>query len=239
MKYKPTFFVLTLLTFFSLTSCGQTQVLIPKEFIETVPPKVGSSEWYPLNHSRNEFAVKIIDGKLEIEKVDEVNKCKLNIQNGKLIGVNRGEWGGTLTFVPTDTTKSNIEIKRGNIKFIFTFKDKIYFIEGLAHLGYSGGAIFELDTTDNKFTYLKLIEFDDAPEAFTIYDDKFLIATHERFYIVKDFKKELILEDTFWSNLYPNSIAVLDDKNIFIGMRSGIVKLVLKTKTLKFYKNDK
>jgi hypothetical protein len=239
MKFKPTFFILTLLTFFSLTSCGQTQVYIPKEFVETVPPKAGSSEWYPLNHSRNEFAVKIIDGKLEIEKVDEVNESELNISNGRLVGVDRGEWGGTLTFVPTDTTSSKIEIKRGNIKFIFTFKDKIYFIEGLAHLGYSGGAIFELDTTDNKFTYSKLVDFDDAPEAFSIYKDKFLIATHERFYIVKDFKKELIFEDTFWSSLYPNSIAVLDDKNVFIGMRSGIVKVDLTTKTLKFYKNDK
>jgi hypothetical protein len=239
MKIKPTFFILTLLTVFSMTSCGQTKVFIPKEFVETVPPKAGSSEWYPLNLSRNEFAVKIIDGKLEIKKVDEVNECELNISNGKLVGVNRGEWGGTLTFVPTDTTKSKVEIKRGNIKFIFAYKDNVYFIEGLAHMGYSGGAIFKLDTTDNKFTYNQLVDFDDAPEAFTIYQDKFLIATHKGFYVVKDFKKELIFQDTFWSSLYPNSIAVLDDKNVFIGMRSGIVKLDLTTKTLKFYKNDK
>ena len=239
MKLRMTYISLTILTLFSLTGCGQTQVNIPKEFVETEPPKVSSDEWHSLNSSDNEFGVKIIDGKLEIKKVDEVNVCELNISNGKLVGVNRGEWGGTLTFVPTNTTKSKVEIKRGNIKFIFTFKDKIYFIEGLAHMGYSGGAIFELDTTDNKFTYGKLVDFDDAPEAFTIYQDKFLIATHERFYVVKDFKKELIFQDTFWSSLYPNSIAVLDGKNIFIGMRSGIVKLDLTTKKLKFYKNDK
>jgi len=239
MKLKRTYIVLTILTLFILTSCGQTQVIIPEEFVETVPPRAGSSEWYPLNHSKNEFAVKIIDGKLEIIKVGEVNDCELNISNGKLVGVNRGEWGGSLTFVPTDTTKRRVEIKRGNIKFIFTFKDKIYFIEGLAHMGYSGGAIFELETTENKFTYRKLVDFDDAPEAFTIYQDKFFIATHERFYVIKDFKKELIFQDTFWRSLYPNSIAVFDDKNVFIGMRSGIVKLDLTTKTLKFYKNDK
>jgi len=239
MKFKPTFFIMALLTFFNLTCCGQPQVFIPKKFVETVPPKPGSTEWYPLNHSSNEFAVQIIDRKLKIKLVDEVNEYELNISNGKLVGINRGEWGGTLTFVPTDKAGNKVEIKRGNIKFIFKFKDKIYFIEGLAHMGYSGGAIFELDTTDNKFTYSKLVDFDDAPEAFTIYEDKILIATHERFYIVKEFKKELIFEDTFWNSLYPNSIAVLDDKNVFIGMRSGIVKLDLTTKTLKFYKNDK
>lgn len=239
MNLKTTHFLLIILTLVSLTSYGQSQVIIPKEFVETAPPKAGSSEWYPLNSSRNEFGVEIIDGKLKIEKVDEVNNCELNISNGKLAGVNKGEWGGTLTFVPADTTKSSVEIKRGNIKFIFTFKDKIYFIEGLAHMGYSGGAIFELDTKDNKFTYNKLVDFDDAPEGFAIYQDKFLIATHQNFYVVKDFKKELIFKDTFWSSLYPNSIAALDDKNVFLGIRGGIVKLDLTTKTLKFYKNDK
>lgn len=106
-------------------------------------------------------------------------------------------------------------------------------------MGYSGGAIFELNTTNNNFTFNKLVNFDDAPEAFAIYKDKFLIATHENFYIVKDFKKDLVFKETFWSSLYPNSIAAIDDKNVFIGIRSGIVKLDLTNNTLKFYKNDK
>jgi hypothetical protein len=239
MTLKRIFIALTFLTLFAITSCGQTTVTVPKEFVETVPPKAGSEEWYPLNYSHNEFGVKIIDGKLDIKKVREVNKCDLKITGGKLIGINRGEWGGQLTFQPEDTTKKAVDIKRGNIKFIFNFKDKVYFIEGLAHMSYSGGAIFELNTTNNNFTFTKLVDFDDAPEAFTIYKDKFLIATHENFYIVQDFKKELVYKETFWSSLYPNSIAVLDDKNVFIGMRSGIVKIDLTDKTLKFYKNDK
>ena len=92
---------------------------IPKEFVETIPPKAGSDEWYPLNYSDNEFGVKIIDGKLDIKKVREVNKCDLKIAGGTLIGINNGEWGGQLTFKPDDTTKKAIDIKRGNIKFIF------------------------------------------------------------------------------------------------------------------------
>ena len=239
MTLKKIFIALTFPTLFVITSCGQTTVTIPKEFVETVPPKAGSDEWYSLNYSHNEFGVKIIDGKLDIKKVKEVNKCDLKIMGGTLIGLDRGEWGGQLTFKPEDTTKKVLDIKRGNIKFIFNFKEKVYFIEGLAHMGYSGGAIFELNTTNNNFTFTKLVDFEDAPEAFAIYKNKFLIATHQNFYIVQDFKKELVLKETFWSSLYPNSIAVLDDKNVFIGMRSGIVKLDLTNKTLKFYKNDK
>jgi hypothetical protein len=239
MTLKRIFITLAFSIFFAMTNFGQTTVTIPKKFIETIPPKVGSDEWYPLNYSHNEFEVKIFDGKLDIKKVSEVNKCDLKVSGGTLVGINRGEWGGKLTFKPDDTTKKVVDIKQGNIKFIFTFKDKVYFIEGLAHMGYRGGAIFELNTTNNGFTFSKLVDFDDAPEAFTIYKDKFLIATHENFYIVQDFKKELVFKETFWSSLYPNSIAVFDDKNVFIGVRSGIVKLDLVNKTLKFYKNDK
>ena len=75
--------------------------------------------------------------------------------------------------------------------------------------------------------------------AFAIYKDKFLIATFENFYIVQDFKKEIVFEKMFWRGLAPNSIAVLDDKNVFIGITSGIIKLDLTEKILKFYKNDK
>jgi len=56
---------------------------------------------------------------------------------------------------------------------------------------------------------------------------------------VQDFKKELFFKETFSTSLYPNSIAVLDGKNVFLGIRSGIVKLDLTTKTLTFYKDDK
>ena len=145
-------------------------------------------------------------------------------------------WGGKLSFVSNNKDKKEIEIKEGNIKFIFEFNDKIYFIEGLAHLSYSGGAIFELKKDGENFSYENIMEFDDAPEAFTIYGNKLLIATHRNFYVVENFKKELIFENTFWSSLYPNSIAVVDNENIYMGIRSGLVKLDLTNKNITFYK---
>jgi hypothetical protein len=223
----------------TLTSCGQITVNISSKFVKTEPPKSGTDEWRKLNYSNNEFGVKIENDTLKIEKVNKINNSQLKISNGILKGINRGEWGGKLSFIPSDTSKNEIEIKKGNIKFIFEFKNKIYFIEGLAHLSYSGGAIFELINTNGTFTYNKIVEFDDAPEAFTIFNNKLLIATHRNFYIIKDFKKELVFKDTFWSSLYPNSIAVVDEKNVYLGIRGGIVKLDLINKKIEFYKNTK
>jgi len=234
---------LTFLVMVSMISCRHKTVTIPVDFIETTPPKYGSEEWYSLNYSKNEFSVNSNNGQLEINKVgkviNKVHECELRLPNGILTGIDKGEWGGSLTFNSTDSTIKPVEIKSGNIKFIFKFKDNIYFIEGLAHMSFREGALYELETTNDSFIYKKLLDFVDAPEAFTIYRDKFLIATHENFYVVKDFKKELVFKDTFWRSLYPNSIAVIDDKSVFLGIRSGIVMLDLTTKTMKFYKYDK
>lgn len=238
MNNKLKLLFLALAGILSLASCAQSGIIIPSPFVQTEPPTPYSNEWSLLNQSNNEFEVRNIQGNLEIQKTKEVNRCELKLPNGALIGIDNGEWGGQLKYIPNDTTAKIVEIKGGNIKFIFAFKDKIYFIEGLAHMTYTGGALYRLDIVNNKFSCAKIISFDDAPEAFTIYKDKMLIASYENFYIVEDFKPEVIIKKAFWAGLYPNSIAVFDDKNVFIGMRSGITKLDLTTKTLVFYKNN-
>jgi len=220
------------------TSCSQNKIKIPKEFKLANPPKVWSDDWYKLNNSKNEFKVEITNSKLHIGKAEKNNECQLKIETGTFLGIDHGEFGGQLTFIPNDKTKSNIKITRGNIKFIFQFKDKIYFITGLAHMSHSAGAMFELNTEENNFTYKKVIDFDDAPEAFAIYNEKILIASDKSFYIVKDLKKTILFKNVFWEGLYPNSIATFNNENVFIGIRSGIVKLDLTHKILKFYKKN-
>jgi len=242
-KFYPmniiSFSILTAIFGFNLTSFSQTPISMSKKFVETKPPKVGSQDWFSLNYSLNEFGVKNVSGKLEIQKAKEKHRCDLKLPEGTLIAIDHGEFGGTLTFTPLDSTKKEVRIKEGNIKFIFAYRSKIYFIEGLAHGGYSEGTMYELDTVGQSFIYKKILDFEDAPEAFAIYGDKFLIATHENFYVIKNFQKELIFKETFWSSLYPNSIAAFDEANIFVGMRGGIVKIDLITKLFKFYKNVK
>ena len=216
---------------------GQKDIVIPKGFAEMTPPKVDSSKWRRLNFSRNEFEVKVTNGTLSVQKTNGRGRAELKIPGGTLFGYDMGEWGGELVFVASEDSAKPVKIKSGNVKFVFSYRNQIYFIEGLAHLGISNGAMYKLNIAkDNGFTYEKILDFEDAPEAFTIYNDKLLIATHNNFYVVTDLKKELVFKDTFWHSLYPNSIAVIDEKNVFVGMRGGIARLDLEKRTLRFYK---
>lgn len=104
---------------------------------------------------------------------------------------------------------------------------------------FSYGAMYELSIEGNKFIEKRVVDFTEAPHAFTIYDDKLLVATCKKFYIIKGYRKYLIIKDAFWSGLYINSVAAFNDENIFIGMSGGIAKLDLTTKSFKFYKNIK
>ena len=222
----------------SLSSCAQKEIIIPNGFVQTEIPKYDSKEWHNANHSSNEFNVVYNNGKLEVTRLPEYGKfdsCKLELTDGLLIGSDRGEWGGELLFIG-DKYKKIQRIVEGNIKYLFKFQDKIYIIDGLTHMGYNHGDIYELIKKDTTFTYKKVLDFNDAPEAFTIYKNQLLIATYENFYLIKDFKKQLLFKDTFWGSLFPNSIAAIDDRNIFLGIRSGIVKLDLIDKKMFYYK---
>lgn len=232
-------FILLFLSLFLLKSFGQNSIEVPSEFKKTTLPKAGSVEWHKLNMHNNEFQVfSNTNEKLEVSKYKGSRTCEIKTSDGKFIGIDVGEWGGKLLFVPTESAKKSFTIKDGNIKFIFSYKDKIYFIEGISHMSFSAGALFELDISVDKISYKRILDFDDSPEAFTIYQDQIFIASHKNFYIIKDLKKEVIFENTFWISLYPNSIAVFNDENVFVGMRGGIVKLDLIKKSQTFYKSD-
>ena len=145
------------------------------DFVEIKVPKVNSKEWFNLNYSRSEFKVLHHKGAIKITKVDEERDAILEIEGGQLIGSDHGEWGGKIEFVANGTNDKKL-IKEGNVKFVLRFNLGIYFIEGLAHMSISRGAMFRLDNSNGTFSPIKVIEFEDAPEAMTILGD--IIFTH-------------------------------------------------------------
>ncbi|MFH6937026.1 hypothetical protein [Flavobacterium sp. FlaQc-30] len=230
MFHKIIYIILGILCI-NLTSCAQSG--IPKNFKEIPIPKKNSDEIRKLNYSKNEYKVKYENNKLEVENYTPNRNTELKINNGILKGYNHGEWGGQLLFRSNDNKET--EIKTGNILFIFNYKNKIFFIEGISHLSINEGFLYELEIEGNKFSYKKVLDFEDCPEAYAIFDDKIYIASYQNFYKIENLKIKTIFNNDFWGGLYPNSIALKNEEKVFIGIRGGIIELNLKAKTRKLY----
>ncbi|GAB3909229.1 hypothetical protein [Mucilaginibacter boryungensis] len=251
---------------------GYSQTIPLESFKEVTLPVSGSKEIYALNNKPGqEFAVTLVKGKLMITKATYSPVFEYPLPEGRLLGVNQGEWGGGLYYKLNDTTikdiyvngdarkantpgdpfrgglmipernpitkliKGTFLIKTGNIQKVFNYKDSLYTLEGLAHMGLSFGSISKLDIKGNKITGSLRLKFDDAPFGFAIYKDDIYMATLNRFYVIHNWREELILDHLFWSYLYPNSVAVKDAKHIYVGMRAGYAMIDAENKTVVFY----
>lgn len=141
---------------------------------------------------------------------------------------------------PIKDTKNEFgyfRLSGGNINSFFKFKDTVYFTNGLAHMGINVGTLTKLiDLEKNKFILSKALDLEGAPMAETIVNDTIIFITFDGLLVVKELKKVINLKKQFWASLYPNSVAYLDDKNLYIGMRGCYAKIDLTNNTIKCFK---
>jgi hypothetical protein len=218
----------------ALSSAGQTYDLAA--FRETPLPQIGSDALSKLN-SAPEYSVKNVDGRLVVGKSSEQRAPQLQTPDGTFLGQDHGEWGGRLLFQPAAKSTKPVPIKEGNIRLIFQANGQVYFIEGLAHGTTSTGALYQITGKTPTLTWVKVMDFEDAPEAFAVVGEDIYIAHFHGFTLLRNMRKEVTLQKTFWDGLYPNSVAVFDNNEVCIGMRGGYVRLNTRTKALKFFQH--
>lgn len=181
-----------------------------------------------------EFKITIKNNDIEINSFNREGEVMLEFVQGKLIGTDRGEWGGRIEFIDKASGERTL-IKEGNVKFIFQYQGKICFIEGLAHLSMRTGSMYRLDYDNGVFTPVKIIDFEDAPEAMYIHNDILYIAGFETFFLVKDLKTEKVFSKTMWSGQYPNSLVCIDNRNVYVGFREGYAKLDIADQKIRYF----
>ena len=110
--------------------------------------------------------------------------------------------------------------------------NKIYAIEGLAHLSMSEGSIVEIKKDNGKWTSKEYLKLPSAPEAIEL-DSKnnFIIVTSSSLLSIDNYNHiDTLIATGMWdSYLYPNSLVNQNDI-LFIGMRKGVFKYNLLTK---------
>lgn len=107
-------FLLICIGLFCFSGCrAQTK----SDFTDTIPPQQNSKAWFQLNHSEKRFSVSLVNGKLTIGPrmpYQEIHFYKM--PHGRLLGINIGEWGGGLYYLPDDTLQKEYTINNKPVK---------------------------------------------------------------------------------------------------------------------------
>ena len=200
---------------------AQTSLQLPEGYALKNWPDYRSKDYRLMDYSPD-IAIGLSGNTIETFKAPRKSQAELPFKEGVLVGTDRGEWGGKLTY---KAKGKEVLIKEGNIFTIFSVNGKIYFIEGLAHLSYDYGEISELNYNNGKFTFTKVMDLPGAPMVYKIVNGRIFIATSEHFLIVNNWLAEY-KKHVLWDGLYPNSIIVENDNSIYIGIRGGIAHIV-------------
>ena len=76
------------------------------------------------------------------ESIEQTPDVALRLDDGWLVGGNRGEWGGELVVVGDDGTFQTLLEK--NVRDLHLVGDRIVAVVGLAHLGLNAGSLYEV-----------------------------------------------------------------------------------------------
>ena len=152
------------------------------------------------------------------------------VDNGYLVGFNKGEFGGALYWF-SEKGDSSYQISRGIVIYIFEYKKKIYIASGLFHMNQDRGEINEMKFTDDKWKVDQGVELPSKPDIIMPYKDRMLIVTTRAILFFDGTNNfDFVKKDGFWDVLYPQSAVILND-DLFVGMRGGIYKINLNTKS--------
>lgn len=155
----------------------------------------------------------------------------LQAHNGWYIGTNRGEWGGELYKLSTDFETCE-RICRANVNQLYSFREKIYLLEGLSHKSISGGNVIELN---ENVTLDTLLRMDETPRhlVFISNEEGYLLTDSSIYSITTEMETTLLYQNHEFLYLYPNNL-IIHEGILYVPMRGGILMIFTETKTIKW-----
>jgi len=196
---------------------------------------------------RQSIGIAIEDDTIVAVERRYIKSWELKVDNGRFIGVGRGEWSGNIKFKPNSGIE--YDILQENCLGLCAVGEKKYALTGLAHLSTDYGSIYELIFSKGKWKTEKILDIGNEPQAYIVVDEDLYVVTRKALIVLKegDFLETLV-EDAFWggsfpytqngvsfsSSLTPNSM-VYANHSIYIGMYGGIYAYDLNTREEKWY----
>jgi len=102
-------------------------------------------------------------------------------------------------------------------------------------------ALYVLVREKRDISLVKVLHLDSAPEAMTIHKDKIYIAGSRTFTVLKNFRNGVVLRKLLvlgimpWWELDPNSVAIKNEDEIYVGLRGGFAKISLSSTKVRYF----
>ncbi len=153
----------------------------------------------------------------------------LSLSAGKFFAFNKGEFGGEVWWLEKNN-KSKYKVIDANPKFIVKIAGQVLLFSGLSHLDSVQGEIFQLNQSEitGRWQLNQSITLDGEPLAIYADHDKevLLVVTNYSLTQLSVNNGKLFLHkmlDGMWGGrVNPNSIVMMKDGTIYIGLRSGV-----------------
>jgi len=188
--------------------------------------------WLCANWSRESWGVQLdeSDGSVRIVPAPKrPDNISLSLAGGRLIGTNRGEWGGVLEWEPKGTSRRTVVLKGNPVAFVSSTHG-VFLAEGLAHGGMPRGQLLEFIPAGGTWTAQQIIDFRDAPRVVALVGPATLLVQTMKSVMEIDLGKRIattLFTNERWSYVHGNSVARLPSGSILIGMGRGVIVLSL------------
>lgn len=158
----------------------------------------------------------------------------LKVEGGWIAAYNEGEFGSAIYWFSMDGKKKK-KLSEHQINAFLCEGDRIFAVEGLAHLSTSHGSMIEIVKENGIWMVKEFLPLPSSAEAIArIATGDYAIVTSDSLLRV-NLKREILIliPNANWGCLYPNSIEV-DDGYIYIGMRQFVARCRI-TKSVETY----
>lgn len=151
------------------------------------------------------------------------------VEDGWLVGVNKGEFGGSLWWF-SKNKKQFYKISELHIKGFIQVNGQVYAIEGISHMGPGHGSLIKIywDRNKKKWISQTFLVLPEAPYA-ALFDKRsnhiYIVLGHILVKVSLEGKLKVIFQKDKFHWLGANSIVMDSNKDIYIGMNIGVVKL--------------
>ena len=207
---------------------AQSGATIPSGWVATKAPPQHSEAAVCANWAADEWSVAIASDGLspEIARRTHYAEPSIDLEDGGLVGENRGEFGGAVWWEPRSGGRQRIA---GANPVAFVRVDGVvYGLEGLAHIIIDTGSLVKFERrADGSWQVTKTLDLGAAPYAvFPAADGRLLVAASGALLQVRPPSQVTVLHrNPVWRSTYPTSVVRNKVGTVYVGMRSAVARL--------------